>query len=263
MVEVNDQGPDPGDRVILERATATGRILITIDTDFGLLVYAGGMAHGGLVRLPDVPAQHRIQIFAQLLQHHEQDLAAGAVITVSGGRIRISRRRPGLYRGPPMSSARRSPTSAYTHRRGPRAHHLQRCKDGTAAVELEPHSLLARLCAAVPPPRLHTVRYGGVHAPAAKLRPLVVPPLPPPTSGAAPGTGVPAAPAAPTATKPPTHRCGYRSYARRLAPCSPASRARNHVPTPGRIPPAPFRSGENGLCFAYGPVRKAMHQTRA
>jgi hypothetical protein len=34
---------------------------------------------------------------------------------------------------------------------------------------MEPLSLLARLCAAVPPPRLHTVRYAGVLAPAAKL----------------------------------------------------------------------------------------------
>ncbi len=95
VVEVSGQGPDPGDRVILEQATAAQRILITIDTDFGLLVFAGGMAHAGLVRLPDVPAQRRIEIFAQLLEHHEQDLAVGAVVTVSGGRIRISRPRSG------------------------------------------------------------------------------------------------------------------------------------------------------------------------
>ncbi len=47
--------------------------------------------------------------------------------------------------------------------------------DGTIAVDLDPLSLLTRLCAAVPPPRRHTVRYVGVLASASKLRPRVVP----------------------------------------------------------------------------------------
>jgi hypothetical protein len=47
--------------------------------------------------------------------------------------------------------------------------------DGTVAVDMDPLSLLCRLAAAVPPPRLHTVRYAGVLAPASKLRPRIVP----------------------------------------------------------------------------------------
>jgi hypothetical protein len=47
--------------------------------------------------------------------------------------------------------------------------------DGTVAVDMDPLSLLARLAAAVPPPRLHTVRYAGVLAPASKLRARIVP----------------------------------------------------------------------------------------
>jgi hypothetical protein len=35
---------------------------------------------------------------------------------------------------------------------------------GTFAVDLDPLSLLTRLCAAVPPPRFHTVRSAGVLA---------------------------------------------------------------------------------------------------
>lgn len=35
-------------------------------------------------------------------------------------------------------------------------------RDGTVAVDLEPFDLLARLCATVPPPRFHMVRYHGV-----------------------------------------------------------------------------------------------------
>ena len=47
--------------------------------------------------------------------------------------------------------------------------------DGTVAIDLDPLSLLCRLAASVPPPRLHTVRYAGVLAPASKLRARVVP----------------------------------------------------------------------------------------
>ena len=49
-------------------------------------------------------------------------------------------------------------------------------RDGTVSVEMDPLSLLSRLAASVHPPRFHTVRYGGVLAPHARWRPLVVPP---------------------------------------------------------------------------------------
>ena len=84
---------DPGDAVILQRAADADRILITIDTDFGLLIFADERPHGGLVRLPDCPAAERIAIFADLLTRHAADLEARAVITASTGRVRISRPR--------------------------------------------------------------------------------------------------------------------------------------------------------------------------
>ena len=87
--EVSGLGPDPGDQAILERAKAERRVLITSDTDFGFLVYAGGLDRAGLVRLPDVPAARRIEIVSQLLESHAQELVAGAVITVKGGWIRM------------------------------------------------------------------------------------------------------------------------------------------------------------------------------
>jgi hypothetical protein len=40
---------------------------------------------------------------------------------------------------------------------------------------MDPLSLLCRLAASVPPPKLHTVRYAGVLAPASKLRSRIVP----------------------------------------------------------------------------------------
>jgi len=95
--DVEDAGEwpeDPGDAEILQRAAAEDRILVTIDTDFGLLVFAGGRPHRGLVRLPDSPAEDRIAIFSDLLARHGADLEARAVITVRAGRVRISRSEP-------------------------------------------------------------------------------------------------------------------------------------------------------------------------
>jgi predicted nuclease of predicted toxin-antitoxin system len=91
VVEAREAGPDPGDRALLSRAAAEGRVLVTIDTDFGHLVYAAGDPHAGLVRLPDVPAKRRIELMRELLARHAEALGAGTVLTVRGGRIRISK----------------------------------------------------------------------------------------------------------------------------------------------------------------------------
>jgi hypothetical protein len=61
-----------------------------------------------------------------------------------------------------------------------RYHFKRAWKDGSTAVDLEPFDLLARICALVPPPRLHMVRYHGVLSSRAKLRAEVVPSPPEP-----------------------------------------------------------------------------------
>ncbi len=94
VTEAAQRSPDPGDKALLEWAAAEQRILVTIDKDFGALVHMGHANHAGLVRLPDVSAKQRITIFTQLLQKHKDDLENGAIITVRGGRIRVSRKRP-------------------------------------------------------------------------------------------------------------------------------------------------------------------------
>ena len=83
-------------RVSVDQTPATGRcsksplILVTIDTDFGKLVFVWEVPHAGLVRLPDVPAEQRIALMAELLKRHRQALEMQAIITIRGGRIRIS-----------------------------------------------------------------------------------------------------------------------------------------------------------------------------
>ena len=91
VLEARELGPDPGDRALLERAAAEGRILVTIDTDFGELVYVEQVSHAGLVRLPDVPAERRIALMAEVLERHQHALETQAIITIRSGRSRISR----------------------------------------------------------------------------------------------------------------------------------------------------------------------------
>ena len=91
VVESRERGPDPGDRILLEWAATEGRILITIDTDFGEFLFVEGVRRCGLVRLPDVPAEKRIELMAQVLERYLQELEAAAIITVRGGKIRISK----------------------------------------------------------------------------------------------------------------------------------------------------------------------------
>ena len=91
VVESSELGPDPGDRVLLEWAAKETRILVTIDTDFGELIYVENLQHAGLIRLPDVPARERQLIIQDLLSRYETELQDASIITVRGGRIRISK----------------------------------------------------------------------------------------------------------------------------------------------------------------------------
>ena len=92
VVESRERGPDPGDRVLLEWAAQESRILITIDTDFGQLVFHEGRPHSGLIRLPDVPSNERVLIIKDLIDRFSNELESHAIITVRGGKIRISTR---------------------------------------------------------------------------------------------------------------------------------------------------------------------------
>lgn len=91
VVETRERGPDPGDRVILAWAADEGRVLVTMDKDFGEFIFGEGAPHAGMVRLPDVPAERRMTLMEKVLADHADDLLARSVVTVRSGRIRISR----------------------------------------------------------------------------------------------------------------------------------------------------------------------------
>ncbi|MYD35688.1 MAG: hypothetical protein F4X20_01495 [Dehalococcoidia bacterium] len=86
-IQVN---PDPGDQALLELAATQNRVFITIDTDFGELIFLHGVAHAGLVRLPDVPSERRIELMTEIITRYSTQLEERAIITVTGNRIRIT-----------------------------------------------------------------------------------------------------------------------------------------------------------------------------
>ena len=91
VVEARELGPDPGDKALLDWAAKEARILVTIDTDFGELIYVENLSHAGLIRLPDVPIRERQLIIQDLLMRYKTELQDAAIITVRSGRIRISK----------------------------------------------------------------------------------------------------------------------------------------------------------------------------
>ena len=91
VVEAHTLGPDPGDRALLELAESENRVLVTMDKDFGELIYLRRVPHAGLIRLPDVRATRRVEIVEELIDQYSEALEHRAIVTVQGGRVRVSR----------------------------------------------------------------------------------------------------------------------------------------------------------------------------
>jgi predicted nuclease of predicted toxin-antitoxin system len=80
---------DPGDDEILARAHAQGQILVTLDKDFGELAIVRGVPHSGIARLVGASAREQGPMCVRILERHGAELAAGAIVTVEPGRVRI------------------------------------------------------------------------------------------------------------------------------------------------------------------------------
>lgn len=86
---------DPGDEEILARAHREGRVLITLDKDFGELAIVHRIPHSGILRLALLPARQQGNVAMRVLARYGNELSKGAIITVDAQRIRV---RP-PYRG--------------------------------------------------------------------------------------------------------------------------------------------------------------------
>ena len=84
-----DWASDPGDDEILARAHAEGRVLVTLDKDFGEKAVVHGTPHSGIVRLTGLRSVEHGRVCLAVLERYGTELAAGALVTVEPGRIRI------------------------------------------------------------------------------------------------------------------------------------------------------------------------------
>ena len=79
----------PRRSVILDAAQREGRILITLDKDFGELAVAFGRPHSGIVRLVDIAVERQASFCAEVLARYGAELASGAIVTATRDRTRL------------------------------------------------------------------------------------------------------------------------------------------------------------------------------
>lgn len=80
---------DPGDEEIFRRAHEQGRVLATLDKDFGEIAIVRGVAHSGIVRLVEVRARDQGRVLGEMLARLGAELLAGAIVTIEPGRVRV------------------------------------------------------------------------------------------------------------------------------------------------------------------------------
>lgn len=79
------------DSEILTRAQSENRVCVTLDSDFHALLALSGASSPSVVRvrLEKIGGPEMARILGAVWQQHEADLDAGAVVTVTAGRVRV------------------------------------------------------------------------------------------------------------------------------------------------------------------------------
>lgn len=80
---------DPGDEEILARAHQGGRVLVTLDKDFGELAVVRKRPHSGIVRLVGFGAREQATACHRLLTSHGEEIARGALATATQHQLRM------------------------------------------------------------------------------------------------------------------------------------------------------------------------------
>jgi predicted nuclease of predicted toxin-antitoxin system len=84
-----DWPEDPGDEEILKRAYSEGRVLVTLDKDFGEMAVIRGTPHSGILRLVDLGARQQGPVCLRVIDRYGSELQSGAIVTAEPGRLRI------------------------------------------------------------------------------------------------------------------------------------------------------------------------------
>lgn len=86
---IGDWPKDPGDKAVLQHAYENGAVLITLDNDFGELIFRLGQPHAGLIRLIEIPMRERAAIMLSALNDYQNELSRGHVLTIDSDRVRV------------------------------------------------------------------------------------------------------------------------------------------------------------------------------
>jgi predicted nuclease of predicted toxin-antitoxin system len=89
VVHAGDWPEDPGDEAILARAHTEGRVLVTLDKDFGELAIVRRIPHSGIVRLVEIAATRQGSVSNMIVQQYGSVLSAGGIVTVEPNRVRV------------------------------------------------------------------------------------------------------------------------------------------------------------------------------
>ncbi|MBI1187337.1 MAG: hypothetical protein GC206_08425 [Alphaproteobacteria bacterium] len=92
VATVAERGLDPGDTAILETAATEGRTIVTIDADFGALVFRDQARHAGVLRLRQATPAVMAERASALIAAHDGELSDGAFVTDDGGSARVTPR---------------------------------------------------------------------------------------------------------------------------------------------------------------------------
>ncbi|HEY6137958.1 MAG TPA: DUF5615 family PIN-like protein [Thermoanaerobaculia bacterium] len=88
VVAVKDWPRDPGDEEILAFAEREQRVVITLDHDYGALIFRDRKSHAGLVRLAPMHPEAQVAVSLRVVREAAEDLAAGAVVVATRKSIR-------------------------------------------------------------------------------------------------------------------------------------------------------------------------------
>jgi predicted nuclease of predicted toxin-antitoxin system len=90
VIAIRDLNPGMSDQEILSIAVQDRRLVITMDKDFGEMVYRAGQQHTGvlLLRLEEASGREKMRVVAEIVSRHADKLA-GKFCVYQKGRLRI------------------------------------------------------------------------------------------------------------------------------------------------------------------------------
>ena len=92
VLAIRDLDPAMADDAMLELARQQRRVIVTMDADFGTMVFGQGSATEGIVllRTDDAPSGEKARILTGIVREHADELV-GSFTVFARGKVRIHR----------------------------------------------------------------------------------------------------------------------------------------------------------------------------